>query len=253
MSAAMAYLFQSVQPVVIEEALAQIKQSFPEGLPDPDDLITLHMRWGDKGTETRILPVSHFVWGVKELIEERQRQKPWKNGIHIYLASEDGDAITAFQKAAPKNWIVHTSGPTQLPGQIKSMAEFRSGEHGLKSLAALLVSLQANHYVLVTSSNWSCLINELRLAIVDPRCNGCTTMRDLHYGEWPTMNARTGQLSWGSEFRRPTYSTSPVVVLFSVLGAGAFFFLLKTSPAVEACVAPLWRRFVFKKKQRPRE
>ena len=46
MAAAMEYLFQSVQPVVIAEAQRQLQESFPDGLPNPEDMITVHMRWG---------------------------------------------------------------------------------------------------------------------------------------------------------------------------------------------------------------
>ena len=206
MAAAMEYLFQSVQPIVIDEASRQIKQAFPEGLPDPDDLITVHMRWGDKNTEVQLLPVEHYVRGVQELIHRRQKKKKsfGKKNVHIYLASEDANAISAFQNAAPSHWKIHTSGPTQQPTESNSMGSFRSGVHGLQSMGALLVSLQANHYVLGTVSNWSRLINELRVSIVDSRCRMCTSMIDLHYGEWPTFGVE--KLSFGSDFGRPTYS-----------------------------------------------
>ena len=210
MAAAAEYLFQSVRPAVVAEAEAQVRAAFPQGLPLPHHLVTIHMRWGDKGKETPLLPASHFVRGARALID-RAGNIP-ATDTHVYLASEDPDAIAAFRRAAPSHWRVHTSGPEHAPGASKAMAGFRSGPHGLSSLAALLVALQADHYVLVTVSNWSRLINELRLNVVDPRCGGCTTVRDLHYGEWPTLHppslfGREHYLSWGSDFGRPLYWT----------------------------------------------
>jgi len=160
--------------------------------------------WGDKGSELpghRLVSAAAYVRGVQQL---QQKSNLDSNNLHVYVASEDPAAIAAFRRAAPKRWHIYTSGPTQQSGSSSmSMGSFRSGAHGLESLAALLVALQANHYVLGTVSNWSRLINELRRHVVDPRCGHCTTMLDLHPGEWPTLqDDRT--LSWGSDFaRRP--------------------------------------------------
>jgi hypothetical protein len=49
---------------------------------------------------------------------------------------------------------------------------------------SLLVAMEANYFVLTTASNWSRLMNELRKNFVEPRCNNCTLMVDLKYGEW---------------------------------------------------------------------
>ena len=53
------------------------------------------------------------------------------------------------------------------------------GQQGLQALVSLLLALESEHYVLTTGSNWSQLINELRMAIVDSRCGQCTTVVDL--------------------------------------------------------------------------
>jgi hypothetical protein len=202
MSAAMEYLFQSLQPTVIAKAEEQMRRAFPGGMPDPDNIITVHMRWGDKGAELQTLPAEAFVNGAQKMAQEAPRMR---RPIHIYLASEDIDAINAFTRAAPSEWIIHTSGPTQMTDD-KDMIAFRSGQNGMDSLAALLVSLQSNNYVLVTTSNWSRLINELRTSVIDPRCQRCTRMLDLHPGQWPKLK-RNGQLSWGSYFGKPLSSS----------------------------------------------
>ncbi len=63
-------------------------------------------------------------------------------------------------------------------------AEKTGGLIGLNSIVALLLSLESKFYVLTTSSNWSRVINELRLARLDPECGGCTDMIDLVEGEF---------------------------------------------------------------------
>jgi hypothetical protein len=60
----------------------------------------------------------------------------------------------------------------------------RTSGVGLVTLALLLVSMEANTFVLTTASNWSRLINELRKNVLDPRCNNCTLMVDLISDEW---------------------------------------------------------------------
>ena len=46
-SASTEYLFQSVSPLVVREAMRQIGIIFPHGMV-PKDLVTVHIRWGDK-------------------------------------------------------------------------------------------------------------------------------------------------------------------------------------------------------------
>lgn len=59
-----------------------------------------------------------------------------------------------------------------------------TGAAGSTALVSLLLSLEARFYVLTTGSNWSRLINELRLSRVAPSCGGCTDMKDLRRGQW---------------------------------------------------------------------
>ncbi|EJK62648.1 hypothetical protein THAOC_16731, partial [Thalassiosira oceanica] len=136
MEAAMEFLFQSVRPAVIAEAERQAREAFPEGLPVPNNMVTVHMRWGDKPGEVGEKTLAkYFVAGVKRFV-----QKKGLGGIspvHVYLASEDEVAIRAFEKKAPRNWHIHTSGPTG-KGLIFEMT---SGSNGLASLGALLLSM----------------------------------------------------------------------------------------------------------------
>jgi len=72
----------------------------------------------------------------------------------------------------------HSSGPKNPVSDYKmtDLAHATNGKAGLESLGALLISMEANRYVLTLRSSWSLLIDELRKSIVDSRCNNCTTM-----------------------------------------------------------------------------
>ena len=71
---------------------------------------------------------------------------------------------------------VTTSGPRKMdftPGAAEA------------SLIALALSLEANYFIGTTGSNWSRLLNELRLNRVHGLCGGeCTEFIDLKAGEW---------------------------------------------------------------------
>jgi hypothetical protein len=183
-AASMEWLFQNVKPIVIEEAERQIRDTFPDGLPNPNNMITVNIRWGDKGREMELQPIERYINAVTELLKERPQIDVTDTSIHIYLATEDPDAINAFNAAAPSSWIIHNSGPTNPVGN-KDMMSQANGKNGLESFGALLISMESNGYVLTTGSNWSRLINELRKNVINPRCGNCTKMIDLMYGEWP--------------------------------------------------------------------
>jgi len=197
MGASMEYLFQSVRPAVIAEAERQAREAFPLGLPDPNNMVTVHMRWGDKPGEVgEKTPAKYFLAGVERFV--RMKGLGERSPVHVYLASEDASAIRVFEQMAPKNWRIHTSGPTG-SGQISKMS---TGSNGLSSLGALLLSMQSNYYVLVTTSNWSRLINELRTNVVDLHCRNCTQMIDLHPGQWPRQH-KDGSIDFNSFFGKP--------------------------------------------------
>jgi hypothetical protein len=184
-AASIEWLFQSVNPIVIQEAERQIQQAFgPEGLPDRRNMITVNVRWGDKAREMELQPISRYIDAVDELLRERNRTDARDDDpIHIYLASEDPRAIDEFKAHAQPSWIVHSSGPTNPLDNTNMMAQ-ANGKNGLESLGALLVAMESYGYVLTTGSNWSRLINELRKNVVNPRCRQCTKMIDLLEDEW---------------------------------------------------------------------
>jgi hypothetical protein len=183
-AAATEWLFQSVSPIVLKEAERQVLQAFGAGNTIPSSLITIHVRWGDKHLEMKLVEIDAYVNATKELLtpEERQGNHP----VSIYLASEDPRAILEFHKAAPSTWNIYSSGPTNAVNNthMSNVAVTSQGAAGLESIAALLIAMEANRYILTTNSNWSRLINELRKNVVDPRCGNCTTMVDLREAEY---------------------------------------------------------------------
>ena len=151
----------------------------PWPLPNADSLITVHIRWGDKKREMKLVTLEEYINGTKSLLTEDEISGV--KDVHIYVVTEDPHAVNQFRESSPVNWKIHSSGPKN-PTSSSSMmqAATRSkGRAGLESLAALLISLEANRYVLVSGSNWSRLIDELRKSVVDSRCGRCTKMIDL--------------------------------------------------------------------------
>ena len=161
----------------------------------PENIILVHVRWGDKKDEMKLVPMIEYIQAIQQLLKEKPR-----NQVNILLATEDPTALDEFfNLAAPymnqndndittnQNWNVYVDQYyyDMIPYRINEyngnpkMSKFLKGKAGLKALGSLLVCLEATDYILTTSSNWSRLINELRISILNPRCNDCTTMIDL--------------------------------------------------------------------------
>ena len=68
----------------------------------PQDLITVHIRWGDKGTEMELASVEEFIGAVRELLRRRRTLVP----VNVFVATEDPRATHEFRQAAPLNWTV---------------------------------------------------------------------------------------------------------------------------------------------------
>ena len=191
-AAGIEYLFSQISSVVVQEAERQLDQVFGDDIPLPSQLITVHIRWGDKEAEMKLRPLQEYVDAVQKLASDKNLVGP---EVNIFLASEDPRAVKRFQNAAKAHrWKVFVDAYFQDfhtyrdPGYNGNplMAENLEGRPGLVALASALVALQANSFVLTTRSNWSRLINELRKNILDPRCDSCTQLIDLteSYNEW---------------------------------------------------------------------
>jgi hypothetical protein len=199
-------LFTRVTPLVFEEAERQLNLVFGDlgtGAAVPKDLITVHIRWGDKVEnfygkhkrypEMKKVSIEEYINAIRQILErrrQRQLQQPSDmslNTANIYLATEDPSAVNEFRAAMPQEWNLYVDRfltETQIHrvneynGAAKLAKEFK-GRTGLLALGSLLVAMEANDFVLTTESNWSRIMDELRRSIVDSRCGNCTIMIDL--------------------------------------------------------------------------
>ena len=211
------YLLTRVSDIVQTEGERQLNIVFGNRtMGVPKNLITVHIRWGDKQAEMELVPIEKYVKAVQEILDNRPAQKKQQHvqnklvgmdrstaidgdsdvddEVHIYLATEDPDAYEEFMKSKPKHWNVY------LDQYYVEMLDYRlkygesnihyyaakgimAGRNGLVALGSLLVAMEANDFVLTTASNWSRLMNELRKNVVHVRCQNCTTMIDLLYDE----------------------------------------------------------------------
>jgi hypothetical protein len=223
------YLFTRVSEIVQQEGERQLNIVFgginQNGKKNrrrkvPKNLITVHIRWGDKDGEMKLVHIQNYTNAVQRILDERKQKKYTQsshtnamlgaasiadNGtndddgdddVHIFLSTEDPEAVKQFMAAKPKEWNVYIDQyyTEMLPYRmemgnvfnVNSLYSFYkniNGRNGLIALGSLLVAIEATDYVLTTASNWSRLINEVRKNVIDPRCNNCTTMIDLLYDE----------------------------------------------------------------------
>jgi hypothetical protein len=190
-AAAMEVAFSPVSPLVLAEAERQAQAVFGGVIPPRDQLITVHIRWGDKIKERiRNVAIEQYVDAIHQIVNSTQMST-----VHVLVCTEDPKALDAFQNAvANSTWNIHVDQfyTEYLPYRKDKKVIFNlpshiaaetNGRAGLWAMGSLLVALEANHFVLVTRSNWSRVINELRKSIVDTNCNGCTQMIDLGYAE----------------------------------------------------------------------
>ena len=191
-AAGIEYLFSQTGPLLIEEAERQMTQVFGDERPLPSQLITVHIRWGDKKSDMKLLPIQDYVDAVQNLSSAKNLKGP---EVNIFLASEDPLAVQGFQEAAKAHqWKVFVDAYYQIFQDDRRpelngnphMSKKLQGRPGLVALASVMIALQANSFVLTTRSNWSRLINEMRKNILDPQCDSCSQMIDLTkiFFEW---------------------------------------------------------------------
>ena len=166
--------FSQLSQIVVQEAQRQHALVFPKGAPPPYQLITVHVRWGDKGKEMKLQPIEKYIEAIEQVAQHR---KMLPNEVHIFLSTEDPRALQQFMAQAPSPWNVHVdqfmyemlpyrNNQTQ---QVAGTAKDGQDKIGLWALGSLLVAMEADSYVLTTESNWSRLMNEMRKAIVRTR------------------------------------------------------------------------------------
>ena len=171
--AALEYLFAHLGRPVLDRARSAMSLVF--GGSVPSELITVHMRWGDKVTETGINPVDDYIEAVQTM------QSRWATSTnatqHVFVTTEDRAALDSFSgavRAQALPWKIYawdqsiiqdsrvTSGTGSTPMAPPRLAERSDGSLGITSLAALLIAVEAKYYVLSPNSNWGHLINEVQ-------------------------------------------------------------------------------------------
>lgn len=190
-SASIEYMFGQVSPLLISEAQRQIGVIFgPNGAPE--DLITVHVRWGDKGDEMKLVTVEEYINATTEILMtvlNRTADSP----ANVFLATEDPEAVRAFLEKAPSNWKIYRDlvvdeldrfRPPETYNSASIMTKNTRGRGGLVNMGSLLVSMEANYFVLTTASGWSRMMNHIRKSIIDPRCRNCTHVIDLRPRTW---------------------------------------------------------------------
>ena len=182
------YLFRSVSPVVVREAKRQTGLLFPNGTA-PEDLVAVHIRWGDKFWEMDLVNLTDYLDAVRTVLTDAGRPTDRAN---IFVATEDPKVVAELKNATPPGWNIYydptveelqTFRPPK-GNRASHMARNTKGRAGLMGLGSLLVALEAKLFVLTTGSNWSRMIDHLRTNIIDKRCGNCTKMIDLRPGVW---------------------------------------------------------------------
>ena len=198
-AAAIEYLFSNLNPRLIDETEQNIIDIFgSEGIPK--DLITVHVRWGDKSLEMKLVHENDYYTAIENIINKHNISNP-----HVFITTESMDGVVKLQDVVNKNnksWKLHYYAPSVFNANTAAhisakpvvspmdMARVTQGTLGKASLISLLLAMEGKHYVLTSGSNWSRLIDELRLNIVDVACGGCTNMVDLREGIPAAQNWR---------------------------------------------------------------
>mmetsp|Transcript_20979 Transcript_20979/g.56459 ORF Transcript_20979/g.56459 Transcript_20979/m.56459 type:complete len:229 (+) Transcript_20979:1036-1722(+) len=183
--AAIELLFRSLPPPLIAAAeRANVEVFGAAGAPA--NLVTVHIRWGDKGKENSLVSIERYVHAAQQLVD--------RHGLGetptVFITTEDPAALHAFREHAPSGWVLRYYAPAIGTGDAEEQfteavsttaigASDSGGALGLNSLITLLLSLEGRFFVLTASSNWSILINELRRGRINLGCGGCTDMISL--------------------------------------------------------------------------
>ena len=198
------YLFSSgLTDVVLKEVKSQIAQVFGRG-GIPKNMITVHIRWGNKYIEAERLSIEAYTEAIMEHVKsEKHLWKQNKNIVNIYLATEDPIAKGYLEKSLKKlnsgyNFRIFLDATVDINLKNglrpdvgfnetlkwgrnidRNIATATNGKYGLQVLASVIIACNANSYILTTSSNLSRLMDEIRQNVVDANFNNITRLIDL--------------------------------------------------------------------------
>jgi len=195
------FLFSRINPDLISRAQREIeellkREKFPDFSILTNNMITIHIRYGDKVKEMDLVPIQDYVDAAKELIVRHSISYPI-----VYIMCDMPDTVELFRKSAPRKWRVITYESPVFRLDKKSGGESASflkennidgkSSVGSSLMVALLLGMQSNYYVLTLASNLSRLINEIRVTILNVECLDCTDLIDLRNYEVLSGKLRT--------------------------------------------------------------
>ena len=183
---ALRWLFSSLSPRLVQVARQAAMEVYgADGAPP--NLVTVHVRWGDKAQDHVVLqPISVYVDAVDTLVRAHLPGVPSRD-VSVFVTTEDGAAVDAFRDAVrARQWKVYVyeaailqnskrqPGPNGSTAVLnvspKTSAAKQGGWAGVHSVVSLLLALEAKLYVVtavgMSSSNWGRIVDELRMAFV---------------------------------------------------------------------------------------
>jgi hypothetical protein len=159
-AAATQFIFSKLrQAVYAAAAETQAFRAFREGVLR----VSVHVRWGDKGTEMKIKPIETYVELTRKLTGNA------RGPVDVFLTTEDPKAVEAFREAAPDNWKIILYEPALQHYGHPAGEAHRDKRAGWNSMIALVLAMQSDKLVITSGSNWGRLMEELCLGRF-PRC-----------------------------------------------------------------------------------
>lgn len=191
-ASAIEYLFSNLSSRLVADAEREIPSVFGDyGIPE--NMITVHLRWGDKAREMKLVSQAEYVNAIDKIAQANSITNP-----KVYITTESKEALEQIEEYVKKNkptWTLYNYGPSVYDSKgpkprhgvhsgagilsPMKMAERTGGVQGKASMIALLYAMESKYYVLTSGSNWSRLIDELRRTKLDHQCGNCTQMIDL--------------------------------------------------------------------------
>eukprot|EP00428_Durinskia_dybowskii_P067210 CAMPEP_0170379248 /NCGR_PEP_ID=MMETSP0117_2-20130122/13240_1 /TAXON_ID=400756 /ORGANISM="Durinskia baltica, Strain CSIRO CS-38" /LENGTH=311 /DNA_ID=CAMNT_0010634671 /DNA_START=183 /DNA_END=1115 /DNA_ORIENTATION=- len=186
-AAAIEYLFSNINIRLIQAAEKEILTVFgDQGVPE--DMITVHLRWGDKKREMKLVTTEEYIDAIEGIATNHSIAHP-----KIFVTTESKEALDKLEVYVRDNkpsWTLFHYNPSVYgrhhnqnggAGEVSpmDMAKRSNGAIGMASMISLLYAMEAKYYVLTSGSNWSRLIDELRRNVIDYKCGNCTHMVDL--------------------------------------------------------------------------
>lgn len=165
------YLFSQVNPAIVALVEEEAKKIFgAQGAPAK--MITVHIRWGDKRHEMggSLVPIDEYVKAVQFFVTKHQLNA---GEVNIFLTTEDSHAAKMFkthETVVSQKWTVFEYDAAISSNKEKHTpaldAKATKGKFGLISMVVLLLSMEAQYFVLTTASNWSVLMQSLVNSVV---------------------------------------------------------------------------------------